>query len=149
MLGEPAGFFAPDVREQRLEVGMLDLLSEDRIQFAVKQTDGESVVYVLEVNPRASRTSPFVSKATNVPLPKIAAKIMAGVSLAEQGVTQEVVPTHTSVKESVFPFNRFVGVDIILGPEMKSTGEAIYFIDDLMDDYFMSIYAERNFYLSR
>ena len=92
------------------------------IQFAVKQNDGDSLVYILEVNPRASRTSPFVSKATNLPLPKIAAKIMAGVSLAEQGVTQEVVPTYTSVKESVFPFNRFVGVDIILGPEMKSTG---------------------------
>lgn len=95
------------------------------IQFAVKQSEGEHVVYVLEVNPRASRTSPFVSKATNVPLPKIAAKIMAGVTLAEQGVTQEIVPTHTSVKESVFPFNRFVGVDIILGPEMKSTGEVM------------------------
>lgn len=100
------------------------------IQFAVKQSEGEHVVYVLEVNPRASRTSPFVSKATNVPLPKIAAKIMAGVSLAEQGVTQEVVPTHTSVKESVFPFNRFVGVDIILGPEMKSTGEVMGISDE-------------------
>ena len=95
------------------------------IQFAVKQSDGDHLVYVLEVNPRASRTSPFVSKATNVPLPKIAAKIMAGVSLAEQGITQEVVPNYTSVKESVFPFNRFLGVDIILGPEMKSTGEVM------------------------
>jgi carbamoyl-phosphate synthase large subunit len=86
---------------------------------------GTFLVYVLEVNPRASRTSPFVSKATNVPLAKIAAKIMAGVSLTEQGVTREVVPKHTSVKESVFPFNRFLGVDIILGPEMKSTGEVM------------------------
>ena len=86
---------------------------------------GEFLVYILEVNPRASRTSPFVSKATNVSLAKIAAKIMAGVSLAEQGVTSEVVPTFTSVKESVFPFNRFLGVDIILGPEMKSTGEVM------------------------
>jgi carbamoyl-phosphate synthase large subunit len=100
------------------------------IQFAVKQSDGDHIVYVLEVNPRASRTSPFVSKATNVPLPKIAAKIMAGVSLTEQGVTQEVVPSYTSVKESVFPFNRFVGVDIILGPEMKSTGEVMGIFDD-------------------
>ena len=100
------------------------------IQFAVKHTDGEYVVYILEVNPRASRTSPFVSKATNVSLAKIAAKIMAGVSLAEQGVTQEVVPSYTSVKESVFPFNRFIGVDIILGPEMKSTGEVMGIADN-------------------
>ncbi len=107
------------------------------IQFAVKRSGdekntpgssanaGEYLVYILEVNPRASRTSPFVSKATNVSLAKIAAKIMAGVSLAEQGVTKEVVPAYTSVKESVFPFNRFLGVDIILGPEMKSTGEVM------------------------
>ena len=88
------------------------------------------LVYILEVNPRASRTSPFVSKATNVSLAKIAAKIMVGVSLAEQGVTQEVVPTYTSVKESVFPFNRFIGVDIILGPEMKSTGEVMGIADN-------------------
>ena len=95
------------------------------VQFAVKSVDGKHVVYVLEVNPRASRTSPFVSKATNVPLAKIAAKVMAGVSLRTQGVTEEVVPTHYSVKESVFPFNRFAGVDIILGPEMRSTGEVM------------------------
>ena len=106
------------------------------IQFAVKRatdatqpgvvgTPAEYVVYILEVNPRASRTSPFVSKATNVSLAKIAAKIMVGVSLEEQGVTREVVPSYTSVKESVFPFNRFLGVDIILGPEMKSTGEVM------------------------
>ena len=107
------------------------------IQFAVKRSGDEKgtpgtsanaaeyLVYILEVNPRASRTSPFVSKATNVSLAKIAAKIMAGVTLAEQGVTREVVPAYTSVKESVFPFNRFLGVDIILGPEMKSTGEVM------------------------
>jgi carbamoyl-phosphate synthase large subunit len=82
-------------------------------------------VYVLEVNPRASRTSPFVSKATGRPLAKIAAKVMAGVSLVEQGVTEEITPAHTSVKESVFPFSRFHGVDIILGPEMRSTGEVM------------------------
>jgi carbamoyl-phosphate synthase large subunit len=95
------------------------------IQFAVKEVDGKQVVYILEVNPRASRTSPFVSKATGVPLARIAAKIMAGVSLAEQGVTTEPWPTYSSVKESVFPFQRFAGVDIILGPEMKSTGEVM------------------------
>ncbi|ADG66185.1 carbamoyl-phosphate synthase, large subunit [Planctopirus limnophila DSM 3776] len=95
------------------------------IQFAVKHQGGEPVVYVLEVNPRASRTSPFVSKATNVPLPKLAAKIMVGKTLKELGFTKEVVPPYVSVKESVFPFTRFAGVDIILGPEMKSTGEVM------------------------
>lgn len=112
------------------------------IQFAVKRSSQDDVgsshdpanpayvVYILEVNPRASRTSPFVSKATNVSLAKIAAKIMAGVSLEEQGVTEEVVPSYTSVKESVFPFNRFLGVDIILGPEMKSTGEVMGISDE-------------------
>ena len=95
------------------------------IQFAVKQEGYESTVYVLEVNPRASRTSPFVSKATGRSLAKIAAKVMVGVSLEEQGVTEEIWPEHTSVKESVFPFNRFLGVDIVLGPEMRSTGEVM------------------------
>ena len=92
-------------------------------------------VYVLEVNPRASRTSPFVSKATGLPLPKMAAKCMVGVTLAEQGVTEEVWPEHTSVKESVFPFVRFAGVDIILGPEMRSTGEVMG-IDDTFEAAF-------------
>ena len=95
------------------------------IQFAVKEIGGTHHVYILEVNPRASRTSPFVSKATNRSLARIAAKVMAGVSLIEQGVTEEIVPEYTSVKESVFPFNRFQGVDIILGPEMRSTGEVM------------------------
>ena len=95
------------------------------IQFAVKQEGYESTVYVLEVNPRASRTSPFVSKATGRSLAKIAAKVMVGVSLVDQGVTEEVWPEYTSVKESVFPFNRFLGVDIVLGPEMRSTGEVM------------------------
>ena len=95
------------------------------IQFAVKKTEDDYIVYILEVNPRASRTSPFVSKATGLPLPKIAAKVMAGVSLLEQNVTKEPKPKHTSVKESVFPFSRFLGVDIILGPEMRSTGEVM------------------------
>ncbi|WP_145031081.1 carbamoyl-phosphate synthase large subunit [Caulifigura coniformis] len=97
------------------------------IQFAVKRdySNNSHTVYILEVNPRASRTSPFVSKATGLSLAKMAAKVMAGVSLKEQGFTTEVHPKHTSVKESVFPFNRFPGVDIILGPEMKSTGEVM------------------------
>ncbi|MEW4490682.1 carbamoyl-phosphate synthase large subunit [Thalassoglobus sp. JC818] len=104
------------------------------IQFAIKKTEkAEGTkydVYILEVNPRASRTSPFVSKATGLPLASMAAKVMAGVSLKEQGVTEEVWPTHTSVKESVFPFSRFSGVDIILGPEMRSTGEVMGIDDD-------------------
>jgi carbamoyl-phosphate synthase large subunit len=82
-------------------------------------------VYVLEVNPRASRTVPFVAKATGMPVAKIAAKVMVGVSLAEQGYTSDPVPSHVSVKESVFPFIKFAGVDIVLGPEMRSTGEVM------------------------
>lgn len=95
------------------------------IQFAVKADGDDYAVYLLEVNPRASRSSPFVSKATGRSLARIAAKAMAGVSLQEQGVTSEIVPKYTSVKESVFPFNRFSGVDIVLGPEMRSTGEVM------------------------
>jgi len=91
------------------------------VQFAIQ---GETV-YVLEVNPRASRTVPFVSKATGLPLAKIAARCMAGRSLADQGVTKEVIPPYYSVKEAVFPFIKFPGVDTILGPEMKSTGEVM------------------------
>jgi carbamoyl-phosphate synthase large subunit len=83
------------------------------------------VLYVLEVNPRASRTVPFVAKATGLPVAKIAAKVMAGVSLKEQGVTSDPVPAHVSVKEAVFPFIKFSGVDIVLGPEMRSTGEVM------------------------
>jgi carbamoyl-phosphate synthase large subunit len=95
------------------------------VQFAVKREAGRPVVYVLEVNPRASRTVPFVSKATGVPLAKMAAKIMVGVSLAQQGLTSEPIPSHVSIKESVLPFAKFSGVDIVLGPEMKSTGEVM------------------------
>lgn len=83
------------------------------------------MVYVLEVNPRASRTVPYVSKATSVPLAKVAARCMLGQKLADQGVTEEVIPPFYSVKEAVFPFNKFPGVDTILGPEMKSTGEVM------------------------
>jgi carbamoyl-phosphate synthase large subunit len=95
------------------------------IQFAVKREDDRQNVYVLEVNPRASRTVPFVSKATGMPVAKIAAKVMAGVSLAEQGYEDEPIPAHVSIKESVFPFVKFAGVDIVLGPEMRSTGEVM------------------------
>ncbi len=91
------------------------------IQFAVK----EGSIYILEVNPRASRTVPFVSKAIGVPLAKLAARVMAGKSLKELGFTKEIVPAHISVKEAVFPFIKFPGVDTILGPEMKSTGEVM------------------------
>jgi len=91
------------------------------VQYAVK---GE-IIYVLEVNPRASRTVPFCSKATGVPWAKIAAKVMTGMKLAELGITAEVEPTYFSVKEPVFPFSKFSGIDIILGPEMRSTGEVM------------------------
>jgi carbamoyl-phosphate synthase large subunit len=95
------------------------------VQFAIQKNEQDGVVYVLEVNPRASRTVPFVSKATGVPLAKIAARCMAGKSLADQGVVGEIVPPYYSVKEAVFPFIKFPGADTILGPEMKSTGEVM------------------------
>jgi carbamoyl-phosphate synthase large subunit len=91
------------------------------VQFAVQDKN----VFVLEVNPRASRTVPFVSKATGVPLAKIAARVMVGRKLRDLGLTTEVLPKHISVKEAVFPFNKFPGVDTLLGPEMKSTGEVM------------------------
>ncbi len=97
------------------------------MQLAVKGDD----LYVIEVNPRASRTAPFVSKAIGVALPKLAAKIMVGRTLKELGFTSEVVPPHHSVKEAVFPFSKFTGVDIALGPEMKSTGEVMGIDPDL------------------
>ena len=95
------------------------------IQYAVKREDGQQIVYVLEVNPRASRTVPFVSKATGMEVAKVAAKVMVGVPLDDQGWTTEPVPQQFSVKESVFPFVKFHGVDIVLGPEMRSTGEVM------------------------
>jgi carbamoyl-phosphate synthase large subunit len=95
------------------------------VQFAIQETEGGDVIYVLEVNPRASRTVPFVSKATGIQLAKVAARCMAGQTLAAQGITKEVTPPYFSVKEAVFPFVKFPGVDTILGPEMKSTGEVM------------------------
>ena len=95
------------------------------VQFAIQQVNGKDVIYVLEVNPRASRTVPFVSKATGIQLAKVAARCMAGQTLAQQGLHKEVIPPYFSVKEAVFPFVKFPGVDSILGPEMKSTGEVM------------------------
>jgi len=103
----------------------LNVVGLMNVQFAIQQTNGEDIVYVLEVNPRASRTVPYVSKATGMQLAKIAARCMAGQSLDEQGVAGEVVPPYYSVKEAVFPFNKFPGVDPVLGPEMRSTGEVM------------------------
>ncbi|MDN6682217.1 MAG: carbamoyl-phosphate synthase large subunit, partial [Enterobacterales bacterium] len=101
-----------------MELGVRGLMN---VQFAVKDNE----VYLIEVNPRAARTVPFVSKATGVPLAKVAARVMAGQTLAQQGVTKEVIPPYYSVKEVVLPFNKFPGVDPILGPEMRSTGEVM------------------------
>ena len=105
-------------RALALELGVVGLLN---IQYAIQ----EGMVYVLEVNPRASRTIPFVSKATGVPLAKLAARVMAGKTLWELGFTTEVTAPHSAVKEAVLPFIKFPGVDTVLGPEMKSTGEAM------------------------
>ncbi len=110
------------MRTQMIEMGKaLNVIGLMNAQFAIKDND----IYILEVNPRASRTVPFVSKATGVPLAKIAARCMAGISLKEQGATKETLPSHYAVKEAVFPFIKFPGVDPILGPEMKSTGEVM------------------------
>jgi len=111
-----------ELRRQTVAMAQaLNVVGLMNVQFAIQR----NIVYVLEVNPRASRTVPFVSKATGVPLAKVAARCMAGQSLADQGVTGEVVLPYFSVKEAVFPFIKFPGVDTILGPEMKSTGEVM------------------------
>jgi carbamoyl-phosphate synthase large subunit len=108
-------------RYTRLLAQELRVVGLMNVQYAVKGKE----LYIIEVNPRASRTVPFVSKAIGVPLAKIAAKVMTGMTLQEIGFTEEVTPRHICVKESVLPFARFPGVDIILGPEMKSTGEVM------------------------
>ena len=105
-------------RQLALEIGVLGLMN---VQYAVK----DEQIYVIEVNPRASRTVPFVSKAIGRPLAKLAARVMAGESLESLNFTEEIVPKHFSVKEAVFPFVKFAGVDVLLGPEMKSTGEVM------------------------
>lgn len=111
-------------RSMALELGVIGLMN---VQFAVKGDD----LYILEVNPRASRTVPFVSKATGVPLAKVATKIMMGKTLKDLGLTKEVEIKHWAVKEAVFPFDRFDNVDTLLGPEMKSTGEVMGIDDNL------------------
>ena len=111
-----------DLRDQTKRMALaLNVVGLMNVQFAIKGSD----IYVLEVNPRASRTVPFVSKATSRPLAKVAALCMAGKSLAEQGIKDEIVPSYYSVKEAVFPFVKFPGVDTLLSPEMKSTGEVM------------------------
>jgi carbamoyl-phosphate synthase large subunit len=112
-------------RQSAAMAGALNVVGLMNVQFAIQEVDGKDVIYVLEVNPRASRTVPFVSKATGIQLAKVAARCMAGQSLASQGITKEVTPPYFSVKEAVFPFVKFPGVDTILGPEMKSTGEVM------------------------
>ena len=117
-------------RQTSAMAAALNVVGLMNVQFAIQHVDGKDVIYVLEVNPRASRTVPFVSKATGIQLAKVAARCMVGQSLASQGlivdgVMKEVTPPYFSVKEAVFPFVKFPGVDTILGPEMKSTGEVM------------------------
>jgi carbamoyl-phosphate synthase large subunit len=112
-------------RQTVLMAQTLNVVGLMNVQFAIQQHDGQDIIYVLEVNPRASRTVPYVSKATGLPLAKIAARCMAGQTLDAQGIHSEVIPPYYSVKEAVFPFVKFPGVDTILGPEMKSTGEVM------------------------
>jgi len=126
----PPHSLPPEVVEEikRAATGMardLGVVGLMNVQFAVKKEDGQPTLYVIEANPRASRTVPFVAKATGLPVAKVAVKAMAGLGLAEQGVVADPVPAHVSVKESVFPFVKFAGVDIALGPEMRSTGEVM------------------------
>jgi len=113
-------------RQTKVLAKELNVIGLMNVQFAVKNTD----IYILEVNPRASRTIPFVGKATGVPLAKMAAKVMAGETLRGLGLTEEKILHHIAVKEAVFPFDRFHGVDTILGPEMKSTGEVMGIDED-------------------
>jgi carbamoyl-phosphate synthase large subunit len=123
-----------EIRRQTIALARaLSVIGLINVQFAVK----DRVAYVLEVNPRASRTVPFVSKAIGVPLAKVAARCMVGRSLADQGFTREIVPAHVNVKEAVFPFIKFPGVDTVLGPEMKSTGEVMG-----IDDSFGAAFAK-------
>jgi carbamoyl-phosphate synthase large subunit len=112
-------------RQSAAMAGALNVVGLMNVQFAIQHVDGQDVIYVLEVNPRASRTVPYVSKATGIQLAKVAARCMAGQTLAAQGISKEVTPPYYSVKEAVFPFVKFPGVDTILGPEMKSTGEVM------------------------
>jgi carbamoyl-phosphate synthase large subunit len=115
-----------EIRESTRKLAKrLQVIGLMNIQYAVKEVDGKPTLYVLEVNPRASRTVPFVAKATGVPVANLATKIMCGMSLKDLGISEEPIPRHVSIKESVFPFRKFAGVDIVLGPEMRSTGEVM------------------------
>ncbi len=110
------------MREQTVALAKaLGVVGLINVQFAIKN----GVVYMLEVNPRASRTIPFVSKAIGVPLASLAARVMVGETLDDIGFTREIMPPYVSVKEAVFPFNKFPGTDPVLGPEMRSTGEVM------------------------
>src|SRR5690606_8195959 len=116
------------VRKMAIELNVVGLMN---VQLAWQ----DDKVYVIEVNPRASRTVPFVSKCIGTSLAKIAARCMAGKTLVEQGFTKEIIPSYFSVKEAVFPFNKFPGIDPILGPEMKSTGEVMGVGDTFAEAY--------------
>ncbi len=118
----------------------LEVIGLMNVQYAVK----DDRLFVLEVNPRASRTIPFVSKATGVPLAKLATKVMLGQTLKELGLHREIIPSHVSVKEAVLPFNRFPGVDTLLGPEMKSTGEVMGIDSDFGSAYAKAQYGAGN-----
>ena len=128
------------VRQTKALALELEVKGLMNVQFAVKDNE----VYILEVNPRASRTVPFVSKATGIPLAKLAAKIMIGKKIKELGITENYLPEYYSVKEAVFPFLKFPGVDTILGPEMKSTGEVMGIAEDFGIAYLKSQIAAGN-----
>ena len=131
----PSGVLATmrsSTRSLALELGVVGLMN---VQFAVRG----SAVYVIEVNPRASRTVPFISKVIGKPLAKIAAKVMIGTKLKELGFTREIVPEHVAVKESVFPFSKFAGVDTLLTPEMKSTGEVMGIANNFADAFYKAL----------
>jgi carbamoyl-phosphate synthase large subunit len=129
------------MREQTVALAMaLGVVGLINVQYAIK----DRVVYVLEVNPRASRTIPFVSKAIGVPLASLAARVMAGETLEEIGFLEEIAPPYVSVKEAVFPFNKFPGTDPILGPEMRSTGEVMGISDSFGASFAKSQLAASN-----
>jgi len=128
------------MRQTKLLAMNLNVKGLMNVQYAVK----DDRIYILEVNPRASRTVPFVSKAIGVPLAKLAAKVMAGMTLEELGFTTEVVPKHYAVKEAVFPFLKFPGTDVLLGPEMLSTGEVMGISDDFGTSFAKSQIAAGN-----
>jgi carbamoyl-phosphate synthase large subunit len=134
----------PDMQSMReqtvslaLALGVVGLIN---VQYAIKH----GIVYVLEVNPRASRTIPFVSKAIGVPLASLAARVMVGESLDDVGLTEEIIPPYVSVKEAVFPFNKFPGTDPVLGPEMRSTGEVMGISDSFGSAFAKSQLAASN-----